>query len=223
MIKPARHAVLISLAALVLLAASGCAKQKSYEIEIDRVKGRYLLTNDHRVVAMIGIYVPVPGEKNFFFEYYRGLQEFLLGKKVTVRTVLKKHKVGYPDADLVEVFINDVNINKQLLDMGMAFFHEDHWNPRAKEEYRAVQEKAKAAGVGIWEHIEDLEVLFVRPKKARMMHYADCPFVKDVKPEERINYYHVLRRWPFRGARLAFFCNYCKPRLYKMFGIDKDE
>jgi len=206
-------------ASCVCLVAFGCGKadEPLREVKIQGVMGRYLQLEDGQIVAMVGIFVAPPGEKNFFAKVYQSLHSQLIGKTVQLRTVEEKHHVGYPYVDLVEVFVNGVNLNHHFLEVGIAFFNEDHWNKKEKEVYRELAQKAKNERVGVWVRQGNLEITFLRPKKGRFIHYPDCPHVKNLKWEEAIRYYTPLPRSPFMAARLAYFCDFCRPLFDKEY------
>lgn len=186
---------------------------QTYEAQVIRAVGTHLLLNNLNVVKMVGVYVPSPDEPNHHEGAYEHLMASLIGRKVTLRTVEKKHKDGYPYEDLVEVFVDGENLNRQLLESGMAFFSEDHWNKNEKESYRQLEEEAKSIGVGIWANAENLKELYVRPRNGRFVHFPGCPHVKDLSPEDRVIYYVPLPRTPLMAVRLAYFCDYCRPLI----------
>jgi len=202
---------------MMLVLIAGCGFMSGDErkpVHISRFMGRYLLTQGHGTVAMVGVSIPRPGDVNYVRESFQYAESLLRDQAVEIRTVEKKHKVGYPPVDLVEVFLNGKNINQHLLETGNAFFSEDYWNKKEKEVYKQLEQAAREKGIGIWANQADLTVLFVRDKNGRHAHYPDCAYVKDLLPEDRVNYYTHLP-WTIFATRIAYHCYFCKARYKK--------
>jgi len=178
--------------------------------------GRILELNGGRQAALIGIYIPYPKQVNWRHEPFNHARQMLMGKEVRVRVVQKKHAEGYPEIDLVELFLEGRNVNHQLLETGMAFFNEDHWDAGEKEIYLDLAEKARREQLGVWSEPDKLKVLYIRPKNGRFVHFPDCKYVKGLKPEERVLYYTPLPNTPYLAVRHAYFCDDCRSRWEKV-------
>lgn len=211
----------LCLAFTGLLVLAGCGREKTYEAEIKRLQGHHLALDNGETVRMVGVYIPIPGSPNYDPESFQYVFKLLLGKRAGFRTVEEKHETGYPYFDLVEVTLEGMNVNQHLLKTGKAFFNEDHWDKDEKRAYRESAHEAEAKRLGIWEKKDDFEVLFIRPRKGRFAHFPDCPHVKGLKPEERVDYFVPLPRSPFLAVRYAFLCDYCRPIFDEKFGLSE--
>ena len=206
-----RHKIFL-LSVILIIPSIGCGSEAPLETaKVTKVMGRYVELDGNRPAAMVGIYVPFPQQKNFSFDLWRNMERLLKDKEVQVRLVEKKRDWGYPEFDLVEIYREDVNLNKRLLETGLALFNEDHWDSKVKAEYKALSQEARRQRLGIWEYQESLAIIYRRPTNGRFVHFPHCPHVKDLPENEREDYYAPIPDTPFLAIRYAYFCDFCRP------------
>ncbi|MDP3920238.1 MAG: thermonuclease family protein [Candidatus Omnitrophota bacterium] len=206
-----RNRKIFLLLAFLGVSSISCGSRAPLETaKITKVMGRYVEINGSRPAAMVGVYVPFPQEKNFMIDSWQNMERLLKDQEVQIRLVEKKHKVGYPEFDLVEIYREDVNLNKRLLETGLALFNEDHWDSKEKAEYKALAEEARRQRLGIWAYQESLAIVYRRPSNGRFVHFPHCPHVKDLPESEREDYYAPIPDTPFLAIRYAYFCDFCR-------------
>lgn len=191
------------------LFAMGCNKKpmsKSTEYQVESLSGNQLIFENGMVVALVGVYIPYTKDVNFMPELHAEIEKLLLGKKLTVETVLKKHNTGYPRLDLVRVWLGGTYVNEYLLRNGMGFFYEDYWDKEEKERFRKISSQAKEDGVGLWQERDKLTVLLVRDRDWFQAYSPECEFTKGILPEKRIEYYVPPPASPWGGIVIDTVC-----------------
>ncbi len=200
---------------LFLPFSQGCSKRNdNISYYVQSVIGDVIQLSNGKYVGLIGSRIPKKNEPNFRPYLEENLKGRILNKSVKLQTVLKSKpgdKLWYPQIDLVALYLEEngkrININKELLEKGMAFFSWELF-PEAKL-YQKLQEEAQAKKVGVWSERDKFEVLYVTRKNWKGLHFPECPLVENLKEKDRIDYYI---EWPIMigGRGLSIYrCKFC--------------
>lgn len=160
-------------------------KGRVIESQVIAVSGNMLLLADGKIVQLAGAYIPVSGS-NYRKELVENLKHKVLNKNAKVE-VITFPKAAYPKFPIVKVYVNKSEINKSLLEGGMAFF--DHGYYKGKNRYHEMQQKAQKEKIGIWGDENPPKALFEARKKWEGIHFIECPTLKDVPKAEQEYYY----------------------------------
>jgi endonuclease YncB( thermonuclease family) len=151
----------------------------------------YLKLDDEKYVRLAGVNIPTRGQPNYREIMITHIQTLLENNHVEIKTALQAYGApsddGYPWADLVVVYIGGENINKKVLSEGMGFYSFDIFE--GHKEFLEVERNAKNLGKGIWKRPEELKILQVTQENWRYSHSPLCPYIKDIKPEKRMDIY----------------------------------
>lgn len=174
----------------------GCQNQHVYDekiAEVAQVESHALTLQNGRQVDMIGIYIPDTSEVNYMKDLQDYLTQLLQGKQVKVRTI--EHKINSaefaPLNDLVEIFMDDLNVNKYLLENGKAFYNKIYASKKMDLEYRNLEKTARDANRGLWENKERLKVVLVRHENWKLLYHPECADLSTFKSAEIVYYYFV--------------------------------
>jgi len=163
--------------------------EKPYSATVIDAKWSVLYLNNGKYVTLAGISIPDKLERgpNIFPELVNNIGKILIDKKITIE-LMERYRTGAPNkSDLVRVYLEDGTcVNTYLLENGMAFFSHGYY--RDKEKEIEAEARAKKAKKGIW--AKDLQLLYVGSKDWEGVHYPECPEVKKIKPENRMEYYN---------------------------------
>lgn len=212
------------------IALIGCAPQQELiEAKVIRVVHEKLLILDSgEAVVLAGVHIPTEDSgPNYHVEIGDEFQQLMLNRRISYR-IISPRKEDYPVYDLIEVVEPDGSVlNETLLGQGKAFFDHGYYPGHAR--YRKIEEKARMNSKGLWGKY-DLQVVLVGKQSWKRLHYPECPSVRDVDPEERMNYYFVppeiyAYRYP------DFDCQYCqelekelhRPKLFYYSKEDLEE
>lgn len=185
----------IGLSLFVFQSCKAQANKVTYEARIEKVLGHYLYLRNGdtlKIISLLGAYIPLPWDENYREDLQTNVRQLVEGKTVKVETVVKAHAWGYPKHDQVKIYIDKTNLNRYLLIEGTAFFNEDYWDKKEKEEYRQLEDLAKKNMKGIWKNIDKLKILSVRRKDWQYTHAPGCPHTQNLPDEELIKYYVPL-------------------------------
>jgi len=141
-------------------------------------------------VGLAGINIPDRPEDgpNSFPELVANIGNILVGRRVKVELVERTRTGAYHKYDLVRIYLQDGTcINTYLLENGLALYSHGYY--RGKEREEEAEARAKKEGKGIWANKNNLNLLYVGNKHWEGIHYPECPEVKKIKPEDRIEYY----------------------------------
>jgi len=174
--------------------------EEPYYATVIDAKWSVVALDSDKKVTLAGIYIPDTLEDgpNPIPEQVDNIGKILIDKKVKIE-LMERYRTGAPNkSDLVRVYLEDGTcVNTYLLENGMAFFSHGYY--RNKEREIEAEARAKKAKKGIWS--KKLDLLYVGSKDWEGVHYPECPEVKKIKPESRIEYYnrpvavHWYRDW----------------------------
>lgn len=209
--------VLVLIVCVILLAFGGRYVFRKYIFDIEErysakiveVKGYIIRIDNDKIVLLAGVEIPwIKGKLNYMPPLPEASEKLLLNKRVSIELVEKPRAGTYHKHDLVRVYLEDGTcVNTYLLENGLAFFSHGYY--RGKEKDFESEAKAKREGKGIWADKDKLKLLYVGSKQWEGVHYPECPELKKVKPEDRMEYYnrmpkiHWYRDWYPEG------CPYC--------------
>jgi len=163
---------------------------KPYKAKVVKIEyGNNIILSNNKVVGLAGVFIPYQGT-NYRPELLENINNLLLGKIITVREVLKYKGEGdgYPLFPLVEAYLEDgTMINAKLLKEGMAFFDFGYY--RGKKKFKDLQEEARINKKGIWGRENPPLVVYVGSRKGLLLHYPECPKVKEIKEGDKVFYY----------------------------------
>lgn len=195
-------------------------KYKEFIID-DVVLCNVLIDSQGNSYTMAGVAIPYEGE------YYReemciNIQQLLKGRKFKYKIVLRADKKRmYPISPKIYLYtLNGVSINEKLVKEGMAFFDLGYFN--GSRHFYNLQEKARKNKLGMWGLDNPPQVKYVGKWEWRFYHYPECPEVKDLKDDEKINFFFHPLKIP--GARIwAYQCSYCAPLFKEREGLEIDK
>ena len=184
--------------------------EKPYYATVIDAKWSVVYLDSDKYVTLAGVLVPdsLKEGPNPIPELVNNIGKILKGKKVKVE-LLERHRSGAANKhDLVRIYLEDGTcVNTYLLKNGMAFFSKGYYRGREKE--IEAEKDGQINKRGIW--AKDLKLLYVGSLHWEAIHYPECPEVKKINPEDRIEYYTrpVKVHWYRDGSASPEICSYC--------------
>lgn len=184
--------------------------EEAYYATVADAKWSVVLLDGGKKVLLAGVRIPLNESKiNYDPELVYVAKDLLLGKRVKVE-LMERARAGAPHKhDLVRLYLEDGTcVNTYLLENGLAFFSHGYY--RDKDREFEAEARGKREGKGIWSDKDSLDLLYVGSKRWEGVHYPECPEVKKIRPEDRMEYYNrpVAVNW-YRGW-FPEGCPYCK-------------
>src|SRR3989344_5226684 len=137
-------------------------------------------------IRLSGINTPETGEC-YYQEAKDKLEELVLGKEV----YLEKDKTDLDKYGrrLRYVYLNDIMINKYLVENGFARVYDKY--EQDTKRYDELKEIEKLAlSLGVWVCKDSKETcLYVGSKNSKLYHKPDCKWAKRIKPENLVCYH----------------------------------
>ena len=162
--------------------------REEFTADVVALEGSNILyLSNNREVLLAGIRIPEASEVNYDKELRNNFRKYIEGKTYKFKLISKKTQ-DYPLYDTVLAYLpNETLINDIILKKGMAFF--DHGWYADKSRFEQLEKEAKMHKKGLWGNIDKYKVVYISAKHLQDYHLPDCPEVKDIKPEDRIDYY----------------------------------
>ena len=151
-----------NLITLILLAFIGASHAVTLEGRVIKITDgdsiHVLLSNGLKEkVRLIGIDAPEKAQKPWGTQSTKALERLVNGQQVRLETD-KTARDRYGRL-LAYVYVGRTFVNLELMNQGNAMLLIYPPNVDHAEEFRAAQERARAAGLGIWNPVKPLEVM----------------------------------------------------------------
>jgi len=193
--------------------------EKPYYAKVLNAKWSTVSLDNGGKVGLAGIVVPDRPEEgpNLFPAMVNNIGKILNGKRVKIELVERARSGAYHKYDLVRIYLEDGTcVNTYILENGMGLFSHGYY--RGMEREIEAENRGKKAGKGIWANKDKLDLLYVGSKQWEGIHYPECPEVKKIKLNDRIEYYsrpvavHWHRDWYPEGCSFCIEIRKTKPK-----------
>ena len=181
-----------------------------YQVRIREIIGTHLKLDSGKVVRLAGVALPSASNPNYDFNLNYALKQELKGKEIYMKTALKHlgDNFSYPRVDLVELYRDGINLNREFLKKGKVFYSFDIF--RDHNLYIEDEKIARKQKLGIWKKESNLIPLYLTHKNWRHLHYPEDPKVHDIANKDLIIYYidpPIIHGGKYLSFRKCEFCS----------------